>query len=368
MRKVFLACVALAVLSTACSPPQAIRKIVGREQEPVVEVDPDAFPAPSVPEPPAQLLFGTVILTNESSWELFLKRGQESGGALVLEVLPDTPASTLGLQAGDVISGIDGDEVSNHEQLLVAFRDSGTRKHQMEVKKVDGSTTEVEAELIPPAGFSLLNYLEQKIGTSNDPITRYLLAEQVDDDSRALELIRSVITEHPTFAEGHALLARRLMDKIERASGGASAAEFLPSPEIGELTAAIDKAIELDPEAASIYRARSQIFLSLGDGASAEIDAATALQMDDRSAESHYLLGTSHLLLGKYEEAIERLHLSVELNPFEPKYYVNLALCYRSLGRESDAQSTLDAAKTLVADPLVRQKLDEIAAAGESDR
>jgi hypothetical protein len=365
VRKVLLAFVVIAVLSTACSPPRALQRMVGQEPETAVEIDADAFPAPRAPEPPAQLLFGTVILTNESSWGLFLKRGQESGGALVLEVLPDTPASAVGLQAGDVINWIDGVEVTNHEQLLVAFRDSGTRKHDMKVTKVDGSTVDIEAELIPPGGFSLLNYLEAKVGTSNDPITRYLLAEQVEDDNRALELIRSVITEHPTFAEGHALLARRLMDIVERSSGGATAAEFLPSPEIGELTEAIDKAVELDPQAPSIYRARSQIFLTLGDGASAEVDAATALQMDDQSAESHYLLGTSRLTLGNFEEAIERLHLAVELNPFEPKYYVNLALCYRSVGRESDAKSTLRAAKTLVTDPLVRERLDELAAAGE---
>jgi hypothetical protein len=365
VRKLLLFCLAIVVIATACSPPKALRRIAGQELEPAPEIDADAFPAPEAPEPPAQLLFGTVILTNESSWGLFLNRGQESGGALVLEVLPDTPAASLGLQAGDVISEIDGAGVSNHEQLLVAFRDSDTRKHEMKVEKPDGSTADIEAELVPPNGFSLLSYLEAKIATSNDPITRYLLAEQVEDEARAVELIRSVLAEHPDFAEGHALLARRLMDRVERTAAGSTAAEFVPSPDIEELSVAIDRAVELDPRAASIYRARSQIFLTLGDGASAEIDAATALEMDDQSAESHYLLGTSRLILGKYEEAIERLHLSVELNPFEPKYYVNLALCYRSLGREEDAQATLEAAKTLVTDPLVRQRLDELAEAGQ---
>jgi tetratricopeptide (TPR) repeat protein len=256
-------------------------------------------------------------------------------------------------------------DVSNHEQLLVAFRDGDTPVHDMKVKKVDGSTVDVEAQLVPPDGFSLVNYLETKITTSPDPVTRYLLAEQVADDIRALDLIRSVIAEHPTFAEGHALLARRLMDKVEASTGGSTGAEFLPSADIDELTTAIDTAVELDPNAASIYRARSQIFLTLGDGASAEADASTALQMDDQSAETHYLLGTSRLTLGKYEDAIERLHLAVQLNPFEPKYYVNLALCYRSLGREPDAKSTLGAAKTLVSDPLIKQRLDELADAGD---
>jgi PDZ domain-containing protein/tetratricopeptide repeat protein len=357
-------CLAAALLAGACAPPKALQRMVGRDPEEAIEIDADAFPAPEAPDPPAQLLFGTVILTNEPSWGLFLKRGQESGGALVLEVLPDTPASASGLQPGDVISWIDGIDVSNHEQLLVAFRDGDSPVHDMKVTKVDGTTADIEAELVPPDGFSLLNYLETKIATSPDPVTRYLLAEQVADDTRALELIRSVITEHPTFAEGHALLARRLMDKVEASSVGATAAEFAPSPDIDELTTAIDTAVELDPKAASIYRARSQIFLTLGDGASAEADASTALQMDDQSAETHYLLGTSRLTLGKYEDAIERLHLAVQLNPFEPKYYVNLALCYRSLGREPDAKSTLGAAKTLVSDPLIKQRLDELADAG----
>ncbi|MGQ0679201.1 MAG: tetratricopeptide repeat protein [Actinomycetota bacterium] len=363
MRRLLVLLAAGALALGACSPPAALRRVAG--QDGVSEAAPipsDVFPAPQIPRPPAQLLFGTVVLSNEPGWSKFFNRGQLSGGALVLEVLPNTPASALGLVPGDVISWIDGQDVHNHEQLLVAFRDSAMADHRMRVKRVDGTTIDIETQLVPPAGFMLLDYLEQKLSVGPDPITRYLLAEQMPDADRAIDLLRVLVAEHPDFAEGHALLARRLLDKVEQEAAESVDAIFQSTEEIQELTTAIDRAIELDPEAPSIYRARSQIHLTLGDGFRAEADASRALEMDESSAETHYLLGTSQLTLGNYVEAVERLHLAVELNPFEPRYYINLALCYRSLGREPDAQSTFAAARTLVADPGVLQRLDEIAA------
>lgn len=352
--------------ASACAPPSTLRKMIGREPaaKPPSGAAAQDFPAPGIPSAPAQLFFGTVILTNEASWGAFLTRGQQSLGALVLEVLPGTPASKLGLQKGDVISGIDGVEVNNQEQLLVAFRDNGTNQHQLKIRKVDGATVDIDARLVPSTGFSLLGYLETKVASSPDPVTRYLLAEQLPDNDRAIEMIRGLLAEFPDFAEGHALLARRLLDKIEAAgAGGATAAEMVPSTQLQEMTGAINRAIQLDPGGASIYRASSQIYLSMGDGARAERDAQKALSIDDSSAEAQYLLGTSRLTLGRYPEALEMLYTAVQMNPFEPKYYVNLALCYRGLRRESDAQATFDAAKSLVSDPAVRQRLDEIAAA-----
>lgn len=360
-------CITLALTASACTPPSALKRIVGRESVeaiPQVPTSSEAFPAPPTPATPAQLLFGTVILSNEPGWGIFFNRGQATLGALVLDVLPDTPAARLGLKAGDVINWIDGQTVNNHEQLLVAFRDRENQEHSMKVKRADGTTLEIKAKLVPSAGFSLIRYLEDKAAASPDPVTEYLLAEQVVDNDRGIEIIKGVIASYPAFAEGHALLARRLLDKIEASTGENTAAELAPTTNVAEMTSAIDRAVELDPKAPGIYRARSQINLSLGDGAKAEADAAKSLEIDDASAESHYLLGTSRLTQGKYGEAIERLHMAVQINPYEPKYYVNLALSYRSLGREDDAQATFEAAKSLVSDPATRQRLDELAADG----
>lgn len=366
MKKLLILCVALTILVSACTPPAALRRLVGRDpQEVVPEVSDELFPAPGPAPTPAQLLFGTVVLSNEPGWGTFFDRGQTTLGALVLDVLPDTPAAGQGLKAGDVITQIDGATVNNHEQLLVAFRDRATAKHNMKVIRVDGSTLEFEANLVPPGGFSLLRYLEGKVAAGPDPVNRYLLAEQVEDNDRAIEIIKGVIAEYPTFPEGYALLARRLLNKVEAASAAIAATgatELAPSSDIQDMLAAIDRAVELDPEAPGIRRTRSQIYLSLGNGAKAEEDATKALKIDASSAESLYLLGTSELTLRKNREALARLYRAVQFNPYEPKYYVNLALGYRSLGREDDAQTTFAAAKSLITDPAAIQRLDELAA------
>jgi tetratricopeptide (TPR) repeat protein len=300
-----------------------------------IDVPADAFPPPDPPDEPADARIGAVVLTNESSWGLFLKRGVETGGSLVLEVLPD-----------------------NHEQLLVIFRESQTSPHVLRVTREDGTTEQIEAELVPSNNFSMLSYLENKLTASPDPVTRYLLAENLPDDDRAIELIRGVLAEHPNFAEGHALLARRLIDRSQRNAAGGTVADT--SPDLLDATTAIDTAVELDPESPSLYRARSQILLTLGDPAKAEIDAEKALDLDDSSAETHFLLGTAQLLVGRQDEAIQPLHRAVRLDPFVFDYYINLALCYRSLDREPDAQTTIEAARALATDPTLSQRLDDL--------
>jgi tetratricopeptide (TPR) repeat protein len=330
--------------------------MAGKEAPPTEAAE---YPAPEAVDPPAQLLFGTVVLTNEPGWGKLFQRGQESGGALVLDVLPDSPAQKLGLQPGDVISWIDGVDIQNHEQLLVAFRASKTGEHRMRIKQVDGTTRAITATLIPPGDFSLINYLEERATTQLDPVVRFLLAEQIEDHDRAIELVRGLLQEHPELAEGHALLARRLLSRLETVAGDVPIEDF-SSTDLEEVTKAIDTAIRLDPKAASIYRARAQINLTLGDATKAEADAATALEMDDLSAETYYLLGTAKLALGKARESLAPLHLAVQLDPYVIDYYASLALTYNQLERSADAEATVEAAKALVSDPQVLQRLDDL--------
>ncbi|HEX2258437.1 MAG TPA: tetratricopeptide repeat protein [Actinomycetota bacterium] len=332
--------------------------MVGRE--PAEKQASTEYPAPEAVDPPAALLFGTVVLTNEPGWGLLMERGQETGGALILDVLPDSPAHKLGLKPGDVISWIDGEELKNHEQLLVAFRGSKSGEHTMRVKRVDGSTETIEAKLVPPASdFSLVSYLETRASTQPDPIVRFLLAEQLEDHDRAIELIRGLIGEHPQLAEGHALLARRLLTKLQAEAGEETILDP-SSSDLEEVTRAIDTAVRLDPRAPSIYRARAQINLTMGQAEKAEEDARAALGMDDSSAETHYLLGTARLALGNAQDSLASLHSAVELDPYVVDYYASLALCYRQLGRDADATTTVEAAKAIVTDPEIRRRLDDL--------
>lgn len=358
-----VALIALALAFSACRPPSALKDAVGKGSAEgggvASAIDPDEFPAPEPPGAPADARIGALVLTNESSWGLFLSRGEESTGSLVLEVLPESPAQAIGLKPGDVITWLDGSEIANHEQLLTILRKSTTNQHTLRVTRADGSTEQIETELAPSNGFSMLSYLESKLAAGPDPITRYLLAENLPDRDRGIEMIRQLLVEHPDFAEGHALLARLLIDRVNRATGGGTTSDT--SPDLLDATTAIDTAVELDPESASLLRARSQILLALGDPAKAEIDAERALELDDASAESHFLLGTAQLSLSRPDEAIGNLHRAVRLDPFVFDYYVNLALCYRALNREADAEETVLAARTLAGDdPELQARLDEL--------
>lgn len=319
----------------------------------------DAFPAPPIPDPPADGRLGALVLTNESSWGLFLDRGQDSGGSLVVEVLPDTPAQAIGLKPGDVVTRLDGSEINNHEQLLTILRSSSSPQHTLRITRADESTEQLEVELAVGGDFTLLGYLEEKLAAEPDPVTRYLLGENVPDPNRGIELIRGLLADHPDFAAGHALLARLLIGRLEQQTAGGTSGDT--SPDLLDATVAIDTALELDPESPSLLRARSQILLALGEPAKAEIDAENALERDETSAESNFLLGTSQLTLDRPAEAISSLHKAVKLDPFVLDYYINLALCYRLLNRETDTQDTILAARAIAgADPALNQRLDDL--------
>lgn len=350
----------MALVSVACGPPAALRRMLGRESaETDTGIPDDSFPPPLAPDLPGDNRIGALVLTNEASWGLFLPRGVETGGSLVIEVLPDSPAQSIGLKRGDVITWLDGSDINNHEQLLTILRQSPTPEHTLRVTRADKSTEQLEVELTPAGDFSMVEYLENKLLAGPDPIVRYLLAENVPDRDRGIELIRGLLAEQPDFAEGHALLARLLIDRLNSVAAGGIFGDS--SPDLLEATDSIDRAVQLGPESPSILRARSQILLALGDPAKAEIDAKNALALDGSSAESNFLLGSAQLSLERPAEAISELHKAVELDPFVFDYYFNLALCYRALDREADTQDTILAARALAGDDIeLNGRLDEI--------
>ncbi len=72
---------------------------------------------------------------------------KEQSGVLIWEVYEDSPAENAGLKAGDVITKIDGDKISDSEDLIEVLEDY----EKNDVVKVEyvrkGKTAEVELEL-----------------------------------------------------------------------------------------------------------------------------------------------------------------------------------------------------------------------------
>lgn len=347
---------------SACSPPSQLRDLVGRDPASEGSPAPEELThtAPEIPERPASLSFGALVHTNEASWSALLDKSVTTGGALVLDALPDTPAMEAGLQPGDVIAGLDGAPITNHEQLVTAFQLSGDGEHTLLVQKAGGDTESIVAQLEPAPEISLLTYLEQKVAETSSPIYRFLLADRVLDHERAIALYRELIVEFPDFAVAQSLLAKRLISQMEATAGDAGITSLGSTPQIEEARALINAAIESDPSAASIYRTRSQIYLSLDENAQAESDALTALEMDTGAAQAYFLVGTARLVQGRPDEALVALHEAVNLDPFVVQYYFNLALCFRELGFPEEAEQTVEAGKALVDDVTIRESLDGI--------
>lgn len=322
--------------------------------------DEPAYTAPETPERPASMSFGALVHTNEASWSALLDKSVTTGGALVLDALPGTPAVEAGLQPGDVITGLDGATITNHEQLVTAFQLSGDGEHSLLVQKAGGDTESIVARLEPAPEISLLTYLEQKVAETSSPIYRFLLADRVLDHERAIALYRELVAEFPDFAVAQSLLAKRLISQMEAVAGDAGVTSLGSTPEIEEARALINAAIDSDPSAASIYRTRSQIYLSLDENAQAESDALTALELDTGAAQAYFLVGTARLVQGRPDEALVALHEAVNLDPFVVQYYFNLALCFRELGFPEEAEQTVEAGKALVDDVTIRESLDSI--------
>jgi Flp pilus assembly protein TadD len=78
-------------------------------------------------------------------------------------------------------------------------------------------------------------------------------------------------------------------------------------------------------------------YVLLGDFKDAERWAMVSLQMDDRDAESWYVLGRIRFTLQRFQEAVDCFQRSLVLSPRSVKAENNLGLSYEGLNRLEDA-------------------------------
>ncbi|MFQ5707212.1 MAG: PDZ domain-containing protein [bacterium] len=79
---------------------------------------------------------------------------EEHGGVLILKVLEDSPAEQAGLKAGDVITKLDGEEVSNPDELIDLLKeyDEGDEVRVDFVRKGQAKQAKVQLEYIENSG------------------------------------------------------------------------------------------------------------------------------------------------------------------------------------------------------------------------
>jgi S1-C subfamily serine protease len=132
----------VAIGGTAVGTPSSLRREIGRHdagqkvtvaylrdgKRSTVEVELREAPAGGRFHEPSELRLGgdrgyLGVLTQPLSGGLDEYFGAPDGGALVSEVVEESPAAKLGLKAGDVIVAIDGTEITNPEDLRQVVRD-----------------------------------------------------------------------------------------------------------------------------------------------------------------------------------------------------------------------------------------------------
>jgi len=148
----------------------------------------------------------------------------------------------------------------------------------------------------------------------------------------------------PETARRHAVdLARRAL-QVARDDPGviASAAMILAvfGEDIGTMTALGDHALALNPSCARGWYHSGFLRLMAGEPNRAIELAETSLRLSPRtrSGPVHTLIGASHFLSRRFNEAIPKLLLALEETPNFPVACRYLAACYARMGRLEEAR------------------------------
>ncbi|MDQ3951950.1 MAG: trypsin-like peptidase domain-containing protein [Actinomycetota bacterium] len=97
--------------------------------------------------PPERAWLGVTLddVTAEAAFEFGIPDGVE--GAVVLAVVPDSPADEAGLEVGDVVTAVDGDEVRDADALVAELRERDVGEEVDLSVVTDGEEDTVEVEL-----------------------------------------------------------------------------------------------------------------------------------------------------------------------------------------------------------------------------
>ena len=153
--------------------------------------------------------------------------------------------------------------------------------------------------------------------------------------------------EDPQTARRKAVdLARRALQVAgDDADVIASAAMILAvfGEDIGTMTALGDHALALNPNCARGWYHSGFLRLMVGDPDRAIEQAEMSLRLSPstRSGPVHTMIGASHFLSRRFDEAIAKLLLALEVTPNSPVAFRYLAACYALLGRLDDARDVV---------------------------
>jgi adenylate cyclase len=153
--------------------------------------------------------------------------------------------------------------------------------------------------------------------------------------------------EDPQAARRNSVdLARRALQVARDDPGviaGAAMIRAVFGKDIGTMTALADQALELNPSCARGWYHSGFLRLMAGNPNRAIELAEISLRLSPRarSGPVHTLIGASHFLSRRFNEAIPKLLLALEETPNFPVAYRYLAACYAHMGRLDEARDVV---------------------------
>jgi adenylate cyclase len=167
-----------------------------------------------------------------------------------------------------------------------------------------------------------------------------------------------------SWAEDPATARRKAVDLARRALQAASddpdviasAAMILAvfGEDIGTMTALADHALTLNPSSARGWYHSGYLSLMAGKPDRAIERAEVSLRLSPRARIGgvHTVIGASHFLSRRFDEAIAKLLLALEETPSFPVPYRYLAACYAHMGRLEEARDVVTRLRTITANVI----------------
>jgi hypothetical protein len=310
--------------------------------------------APGAPDLERTGTAGLVVLSNSAGWQRALGI-PDVRGAVVLQVIPESPASRAGLARGDIITKVGTTTITNHERVVVALRSRPGVPLKIAVTRGEEKLTIDLTPAVPEAVDFVRLYNERLAADPKDVAALFLRAQSAVDSQEGLRFINRALEIQPGLVEGLSFRGRLFWLEAQAVENEAVALE-----DRRRATADFQRALDIDPEAASVLIARGTSMLELRQFDDAERDALRAIRIDSSLGSASLLLAAARLGVGRAREAAAPAREAVRLDPYDSSGYRVLALVFVALGRRQDAEATVRAGLTVAVDENERTALREV--------
>ena len=214
-------------------------------------------------------------------------------GILVLEVYKDSPAFLAGIQLGDIIQKINGEEVKTIKEILEKLKYSSVG----EVIK-----TEIKRDIIVRTLEIKLGKMPNWLSLQNSGMSK----QNRGDYQGALQDYDEVIRLNPVRTDAY---VSRGDTKSALNDNKGAVADY-------------NEAIRINPAFADAYIGRGNVKFNLGDHKGAITDYDEAIRINPALANAYVGRGNAKYKLGKKEEALTDYNEAIRINPSFANAYV----------------------------------------------